>query len=397
MVPASTIISGNAQVAQTSVSGRVSKQFSTSIPVEKTYSRTFSLVVRPVGDTCNLRCAYCYLAGGVAAPLRVMTPELGREMVRECACSFDDVQLLWHGGEPLLAGMGFFREILAEQRKYPHCRFVNFLQTNGISITPDIANFLAENHFRVRLSLDGPEAVHNRFRKTKNSKGTFVQVLTAIEHLRRAGLKLNISCVMTDESIAEIPAIYRLLLEQGILNASFLPAFHARDGEILPPTLSPDGYVAAYLKLFDIWSRDRSGMRIREIEWMVSGLLGSPRGGDCTFSGQCGDIMRLEPDGAFYACEVLDSGQKHAAAPMGMFDQLLLTDLSAAAQLARYGAPGTPSHSPTCSNCEWFRLCHGGCPAVRTREKTDNVGNFYYCAARKELFEELRMRLEVTS
>nr|VFK79528.1 MAG: uncharacterized protein BECKSD772D_GA0070982_10538 [Candidatus Kentron sp. SD] len=393
MVSAPAVTNGDARAVQASADGNALRQHPTSIPVAKLQPRKFSLVVRPVGDSCNLRCAYCYLAEGVAAPLRIMAPEMGRALARQCAHSFDEAHILWHGGEPLLAGIEFFQGVLAEQQVHPQCRFTNFLQTNGTTITPRVADFLARNHFHVRLSLDGPEHVHNRFRKTEGEKGTFGRVLTAIERLRGAGVEPHISCVMTDESVAEIPAIYDLLLEQGILNASFLPAFHARDDEILAPTLSPDGYVVAYLKLFDIWSRDRSGMRIREIEWMVSGLLGSPRGGDCTYSGQCGDIMRLEPDGAFYACEVLDSGQKHAAAPMGTFGRLPLTNLPAVARLAHRAIPASPPLPTTCADCEWFRLCHGGCPAVRVRGEGDSIGDFYYCSARKALFEGFRERL----
>lgn len=360
-----------------------------SAPAIKAPRRSLSLVVRPVGSTCNFRCSYCYLGNEVATPLRVMDLCLARRLMVETAALSPSVHLLWHGGEPLLAGLDFFREIHAEQHRHPQTAFTNFLQSNGSTINSDTARFLADADFQVRLSLDGPAELHDRFRHAKANRGTQDRVADAIGQLIDVGISVNVSCVLTDVSIPFIDDVYRTILDAGVRYSSFLPAFCTRDGEVCPPTLSPSGYVDAYLRLFECWSADRSGMRVRELEWMISGLVGKPRGGDCTFSGQCGNVMRIEPDGAFYPCELLKGQLGATLGRFGFEPLLVLLNRARQGPVNRHLARVPASD---CLGCDWYRLCHGGCTAAWSRDG-DAVGDYYYCSSRKTLFTVLSDKL----
>lgn len=110
-------------------------------------STAFSLMLKPVGSRCNLHCSYCYyldksfLYGG-SEPLMSL-PLLERCIRDFCAsCDLPELTVEWHGGEPLLAGMDFFRNALAFEKKYSGGRPVhNTLQTNGTLLNADWASF----------------------------------------------------------------------------------------------------------------------------------------------------------------------------------------------------------------------------------------------------------------
>lgn len=161
------------------------------------HSTAFSLMLKPVGSRCNLRCSYCYyldkasLYGGREP---VMNPELLEKCISDfCAsCDLPELTVEWHGGEPLLAGMAFFRRALNLERKYSGGRPVhNTVQTNGTLLNGEWAAFFRDNGFLVGLSLDGPEDVHDRFRLTAGGGGTFGKVMHGLEALLRAGTEFN--------------------------------------------------------------------------------------------------------------------------------------------------------------------------------------------------------------
>ena len=113
----------------------------------------FSLMLKPVGSRCNLRCSYCYYLDksciyGGREPL--MSLALLERCIRDfCeSCDLPELTIEWHGGEPLLAGMDFFRSALAFERKYSRGRPVhNTLQTNGTLLNAEWASFFHDNNF----------------------------------------------------------------------------------------------------------------------------------------------------------------------------------------------------------------------------------------------------------
>ena len=136
-------------------------------------STSFSLMLKPVGSKCNLRCDYCYYLDKASSVYSGREPVMGTDLLELCirdfcaSCDLPELTVEWHGGEPLLAGMDFFRSALAFERKYAGGRPVhNTLQTNGTLLDRDWAEFFHDNDFLLGLSLDGPEDIHDRYRRT---------------------------------------------------------------------------------------------------------------------------------------------------------------------------------------------------------------------------------------
>jgi uncharacterized protein len=126
-------------------------------------SDAFTLILEPV-KRCNLSCRYCYSDGAGSGVMSRQTLQTALEKTARYAQrqGFREIHILWHGGEPLLAGLGFFRAAmkildgLASDLKFHHD-----LQTNGLLLDHDFCTFFHDREFQIGVSLDGPQALHD--------------------------------------------------------------------------------------------------------------------------------------------------------------------------------------------------------------------------------------------
>ncbi|MBQ7296697.1 MAG: radical SAM protein, partial [Alistipes sp.] len=237
----------------------------------------FTTMLKPAGSTCNLDCHYCYYIdkavqyGGKQA---VMSDELLERYIRQYieANEVDLVQFCWHGGEPLLLGIDFYRRALALQEKYADGkRIENVLQTNGTLVDDAWCDLFAAHHFLVGISLDGPEDIHDAFRLTKGGEPTFARVMQTIERFQRHGVEYNTLSVVNRLCEGRGREIYRFFRDTVRSRyMQFLPAVeHVIDksGFHRPLIVSPEhegarlaewsvsatGYGQFLCDLFDEW------------------------------------------------------------------------------------------------------------------------------------------------
>ena len=316
-----------------------------------------------------------------------MSDRLLEAMISQAAEPSDRVQLLWHGGEPLLAGAEFFEKVEDLQRR-ASASFSNFIQTNGTLLNPSWAALLARMNFRIRLSLDGPRVLHDRCRSNNAGRGSHQDVEASIRMLQDHGFDPQVSCVISNDSADQIGEVYDYFASLGIRQVSFLPSFLMTDGVVHPQTLTPTAYVRSYLELFDRWSSDTREVRVRELEGIVDSFLGRPSG-DCTWSGHCASVVRIEPNGSIFPCEL------HSGAEGECYGTLVNESLETILGRRAGGCLGCRLDGirKECSTCEWYHSCRGGCPAQYVTTAKDTK-EFYYCAARKRLLAELTARLE---
>jgi uncharacterized protein len=127
-------------------------------------SREFQIFAKPVGALCNLRCRYCYYLEKQALypseEALIMNDDiLEKYIIQHIEATTEEIVFFsWHGGEPLLAGIDFFRKVVSLQKKHKpsEVKIVNGVQTNGTLIDNKWAWFFAENNFIVGISIDGP-------------------------------------------------------------------------------------------------------------------------------------------------------------------------------------------------------------------------------------------------
>ena len=167
-------------------------------------SREFQIFAKPAGALCNLDCHYCYylkkeLLYPGSKPFRMHDNLLEEYIVQQIAIvPGSEVLFSWHGGEPTILGLDYFRRIVELQRK--HCpvgkHILNNIQTNGVLLTDEWCSFFAAENFGVGLSLDGPGALHDAYRVTTNQGATHRQVMQAYRLLRRQKVPVDLLCVV---------------------------------------------------------------------------------------------------------------------------------------------------------------------------------------------------------
>ena len=160
------------------------------------FGRPLYVMLKPAGSLCNLACKYCYyLEKQKLYPLdksRVISDELLEEFIRQYIESQTLPQVLftWHGGEPLMRPISFYKRALELQRRYARGRQIdNCLQTNGMLLTDEWCEFLRENNFLVGVSIDGPQEFHDEYRRSRSGAPSWREVMRGIRLLQKHGVE----------------------------------------------------------------------------------------------------------------------------------------------------------------------------------------------------------------
>ena len=137
-----------------------------------TSAQGIHVVAKPMGPMCNLACEYCFYIEkkalfGEGENFR-MSDEVLSAFVSDYIASqpTPEVEFVWQGGEPTLMGLDFFKKVVHEQKPFARKKIIrNSLQTNGTLLTDKWCAFLKKNNFMVGISLDGPQDIHDTYRR----------------------------------------------------------------------------------------------------------------------------------------------------------------------------------------------------------------------------------------
>lgn len=353
---------------------------------------SLSLLIKPSSGNCNVRCKYCFyhdeqenrdtFSYGFMSEetLEVLVKKALQYADRECSFGFQ-------GGEPTLRGLDFFRKVVALQKKYNvhGTRISNAIQTNGLLLDQEWADFLHENHFLVGLSLDGDKALHDANRLDPAGKGTYSRVMHAAQLLTAHKVDFNILTVITGKTADSIGRIYNFYRRSGLLYQQYIPCLdplgEARGGT--PYALTPEKYAKFLKTLFDLWYRDvQSGkfIYIRYFENLMGILLGQ-RPESCGMTGSCMIQNIVEADGSIYPCDFycLDEWK---------LGNILEDDFPALMQSQKAREFVEVSlHKPAgCAACQWYNLCRGGCRRDWEPMAAGQAPENYFCSAYQEFF-----------
>ena len=346
--------------------------------VRITGPQAFNIMIKPVGSLCNLRCRYCYyldkadIYGGKEPR---MTYEMLEIFIREYIAANDvpEVVFNWHGGEPLLMGLDFYRKALELQRKYAAGKKINnTLQTNGTLVTSEWARFFRENGFLIGVSLDGPKDVHDCYRAGKGGGSTSERVVKGIAELYKAGVDYNIMATVNRKSEGRGLEIYQFLKGAGTRFIQFMPVLeHVKGGRIVSPdeegsqiapwSVSAEGFGRFLCDIFDYWVRhDVGSVFINQFDSTLAMWCGE-QPGTCTFAQTCGGNSVIEHNGDLYPCD-------HFVYEDYRIGNVLETDLRtlmASEKQIRFGIDKRNGLPKKCVTCRWYFACHGECPKHR--------------------------------
>ncbi len=361
-------------------------------------SRSFQIFAKPAGAACNLACRYCYYLdkgphGPEKTPPHMPDDLLEEYIVQHISASPDEViRFSWHGGEPTIARLDFFRRAAALQQK--HCprgrTVVNGMQTNGALIDEEWGCFLADQSFAVGLSLDGPEEIHDRYRLTRDGKPTFKQAMRGYDILMRHGVATDILCVVSAANAGRPAEVYGFFKEIEANFLTFLPLVERRPASqsgVSPESVPPEAWGDFLCSVFDEWvGGDIGRIKVQIFEEAARTAFGQEHS-LCIFRPVCGDIPVVERNGDFYACDHF----VNEAHRLGNIRATPLVELLESPGQRAFGEAKQKTLPRTCRTCEVLAMCNGECPKNRFARTPDGESGLnYLCAGYKQFFTHCR-------
>ncbi|HLJ50676.1 MAG TPA: anaerobic sulfatase maturase [Bryobacteraceae bacterium] len=351
--------------------------------------RIHSLLIKPASAVCNLDCSYCFYLDRDAdpyksLPARRMTQEtLERLVDTYLFYSYPNSAFAFQGGEPTLAGLPFFENLVALQQQYGRNgqAVSNSLQTNAILLDKSWCDLFRSYKWLLGVSLDGPEDVNDRFRFNKEGRGTWKRVIEKIELLQANQVEFNILCVLSQANVGQPKELYRFFRQLGIDNIQFIPlAEFDAEGNPLPYTISAEQYGRFLCELFDVWWSDRRKVRIRFFDNIAEAVAGQ-KPSTCTMHETCDSYVVVEYNGDIYPCDFFVEGS-------WKLGNVVLDSWPEVARRARrysFASKKTITH-PECQVCEYQSICHGGCPKFRHGPHGQFEDLDYFCQAYKMIY-----------
>lgn len=360
----------------------------------------FHVLAKPTGAVCNLDCAYCfYLEKETLYPdgrFR-MRSEVARAYVRqviEAHAGAPEVVLSWQGGEPTLMGLDFFATIVAYAASIVPRRqkLVHTLQTNATLLDERWARFLAEKHFLVGVSIDGPPELHDRYRVDKKGRPTQARVLDGLAELRRHEVEYNVLCSVNAANAAHPRAVYRYLRDEcGARFIQFIPIVEhePRAGDpaaVSARSVGADQWGDFLIAVFEEWiGGDVGRVFVQSFDAALASFVGVPPG-VCVFAETCGDAVALEHNGDLYSCDHFVDAE-HL---LGNVMSTHVVELLASPAQRRFGAAKADTLPRACRECDVRFACNGECPKNRFCTTADGEpGLNYLCAGYKAFFRRV--------
>lgn len=363
------------------------------------FAKPLYVMLKPAGAHCNLACKYCYYLEKnnlyQNSHRHLMTDEMLEQFTREYieAQTMPQVLFTWHGGEPLMRSIDFYKKALELQKKYAHGKQIdNVIQTNGTLLTDEWCEFFAQNHWLVGISIDGPQEYHDHYRVTPAGKPSWEKVMQGISLLKKHRVEWNAMAVVNAYNAEHPLEFYHFFRDNGCQYLQFTPiverltehedgrtlASLADDREIplADASVTPAQWGNFLCTIFDDWVRHDVGKMFVEIfdctlaNWM--GVLP----GICAYSKECGHAGVMEHNGDVYSCD-------HFVFPeykLGNIREQSLIDMLYGEKQQAFSRLKHTSLPRQCKECDMEFACHGECPKNRfEKDKYGEPGLNYLC------------------
>ena len=338
------------------------------------------VMLKPIGSRCNLACQYCYyLEKGKLYPEQ---EPLSETLLETFICQYIEAQTMpevlftWHGGEPLLLPLSFYRKALELQQRYARGRQIdNCLQTNGTLLTDEWCEFLRENRFLVGISIDGPQTYHDAYRCR-----SFDKVMRGIRLLQKHHVEWNAMATVNHLNADDPVGFYRFFKEIGCQYLQFTPVV---EPSLCDTSVTPEQWGRFICGVYDEWVKaDVGQIFVQLFDATLANWAGEPPG-ICSMSPTCGRAAVMEANGDVYSCD-------HFVFPeyrLGNIRQQSLTEMLYGDRQQQFGRSKRTSLPRQCRECRFLFACHGECPKNRfTKDRYGEDGLNYLCKGYRQFF-----------
>ena len=380
--------------------------------------RPFSAMIKVVGPVCNLDCDYCYyiekdaLYPGKAMNLKNfgMKEDVLEKFTHDfiAAQPGERVEFIWHGGEPTLLGVDYFRKAIEFQKKYSLGKeIVNVLQTNGTRIDDEWARFLKANDFLCGLSIDGPKKYHDKHRRYHNGKGSWEGAMRCAELFNKHGVEFNTMSVVNASNSKDPVEIYEFLKGIGSRFMQFSPIVerialdenadmsivdnnYSKETALMNENVTGAQWGNFLCRIFDYWvKRDVGFVYVNWFDNTLAAYAGQfPN--LCSMAPYCTCALAIEHNGDAYTCD-------HFVFEDQRLGNIFTTDIAEMAKSDKqlfFEERKKDTLSGRCRQCSYLRICGGDCPKNRIAKTSEGEDISVLCAGFRMFFEHTRPYFE---
>ncbi len=324
----------------------------------------------------------------------MMSTDTLEQVVRRALEEANHVSFGFQGGEPMLSGLPFYKELIRLQQQY-NTRGVqvsNTIQTNGSLIDEEWANFFAGHGFLVGLSIDGAKETHDTMRRDADGEATHARCVKAAGILRRAGADFNVLSVLTKQFARHPDQAWRFYKQNDFRFVQLIPCLDGLDEApgVHPWSLDAETYGRFLCRFFDLWYEDfirGEYISVRAFDNWVRMLMGQ-QPENCGMAGQCRAYPVVEADGSVYPCDfyVLDE-HKLGDVSTHSFGEMLTGE-----EAQRFMHPSRVLREE-CGACDYAFICRAGCRRDREPIEEGLPALNRYCAGYKTFFAHALPRM----
>ncbi|MDZ4801380.1 MAG: anaerobic sulfatase maturase [Bryobacteraceae bacterium] len=360
--------------------------------------RIGSLLVKPASALCNLDCSYCFYLDRATDPYaglqtRRMTADTQERLVAGfLEYSYPNSTFAFQGGEPTLCGLPWFERLVDLQVSHGRSgqQVSNAMQTNGMLIDEDWCSLFRSYNWLVGVSMDGPEAIHDQYRRNRGGAPTWRRVMQSIELMKKTKVEFNVLCVLSAANIDKPREIYRFFRSIGVDNLQFIPLVEfGAGGERQPYSVTPEQYGKFLTAVFDLWWPHRKSMRIRVFDNLAEAVAGQMPG-SCCLQASCDSYAVVEYNGDVYPCDFFVEGSWK----LGNVAEESFAAIAKRRARMEFASKKAIPH-PKCDACEYEEICQRGCPHTRRAQRGEFGDLDYFCESYKALYAKALRPLEV--
>lgn len=338
-------------------------------------------------ERCNYSCEFCRYANHRQSDSGI-SENLVIKFIRECI-SYNkmndnaNMNIIFHGGEPLLYGIKRLRGILETIKKDLDDDFIieYSIQTNSSLISDEWIELFKEYNFDVGISLDGPDGLNGHF--GHNRERAVEDALMVYKKMRKERVHCGFLSVITDRHLENLKEFYDFIIDSGIESVGLCYCYNKFDKDSVDPVKLGKWLV----ELYELYFNAPKKVRIREFDLITRRVLNKPLNA-CSMSCRegCGNYITITPDGKLEFCDDydLDEGRKNS---LGNLNDKSLLQILKSGQYQYMKNESIKIIKDKCNDCSVYDLCRGGC----SRNDIEN-GNFF-CDTYKIIYPYIQNRV----
>lgn len=352
-------------------------------------------VIAKTTKDCNLECRYCLTEeNSDSGNMDLETLENMLKKVASQNAKFGRTTIIWHGGEPLIMGLDFYKEAVKIQKSVKNHHFFNDIQTNALRLD-EYMDFFKEEKFNVGFSLDGPAHIQNYTRPIKGGLPSFDKTFEMIKEAKKQKIGGGVIFLLNSATNTHLEEIYQFFKENEIhhqVNPQ-IPSGKAKINTDL--ALTPADMGKGLVKYFDIWFNDHSKpiIDVDPFSRIIYNLsmdrnnklkLNYPYG--CNFSNDCANtFIGISPKGNVYPCGRLSGNEDFLMGNINTDDMQTIIYSQARMKMIERNKDVLQD----CKPCNYKTICNSGCPDNAYLFHGDIMKKDGLCVTNKIIFSHI--------